>query len=195
MARTEDSCGFAANRCAGTKRGQNGDKAGTVYVCEKKHSLTYKPPPFFAHLAPCLADLVALPLLLLVPSPGALFPVRAMACPVAPDFAHIEPHRTPPEMAAKRVSPWPTFAGRCRLALLPGHAVWVGRAVLTWCKRAAPGGVIQRQQSQALDLVRCPVPMLTNTRPHAANLDTHAIPRDIIPSTPDRGRCFKTPFQ
>jgi hypothetical protein len=178
-------------------RGQSGDKKGTkrgqyLYV-KKNHSLTYKPPLFLPTLSHALADLVALPVLLAAPLPGAVCLLLAMACPVAPAFAHSEPPRPSPEMAAKRVSPWPTFAGRCRLALLPGHTVWAGRAVLIRCERPAPGGVIQRQQGQALDLVRCPVPMLTNTRPRAASLDTTAIPRDIIAATPDRGRCLRTP--
>lgn len=112
-------------------RGQNGGKAGTVSVCEKNHSLIYK-SPFFPTLPHALADLVALPLLLLAPSPGAVCSVRAMACTVTPAFAHIEPHRTPPEMAAKGVLPWPTFSGRCGLALL--HGAHVDQHTATRCK-------------------------------------------------------------
>jgi hypothetical protein len=99
-----------------------------------------------------LADLVALPVLWVDPLLGAVCLLLAMACPVAPAFAHSEPPRPFPEMAAKKVSPWPTFAGLCRLALLPGCTVWAGRVVLIRCERPAPGGVIQRQQSQAKPL-------------------------------------------
>ena len=106
-------------------RGQSGDKKGTkrgqsLYVKKITHSHTNRPPFFLPTLSHALADLVALPVLwvvlrLVLCVRCGPWPAR---CPFA--FAHIEPHRTPPEMAAKRVLPWPTFAGRRGLALLSG---------------------------------------------------------------------------
>jgi hypothetical protein len=89
------------------------------YVKEITHSHTYR-PLFLPTLPHVLADLVALPMPLAAPLPGAVCLDMPTVCPVAPAFARIEPHRTTPEMAAKRVPPWPTFAGRFGLALLSG---------------------------------------------------------------------------
>lgn len=190
MARTEDSCGFAANIGAGTKRGQKGDKAGTVSVCEKNYSFTYKPPPFLPTLSHALADLVALPVLWVA--------LRLVLCVCCLPW----PARWPrPSFTLNRPGhprKWPR-KGFPHGPPLPGGAGWrccpaccVGRPCgVTWCERAVPGDLIQRQQSQAFDLVRCPVPVLTNARPRAASLDTHAIPRDIITATPNRGPVLK----
>ena len=118
IARIGDSCGFAAVRGAGTKRGQSGDSAGTISVCEKiTHSHTYR-PPFLPTLPHVLADLVALLMPLAAPLPSAVCLDMPTACPVAPAFARIEPHRTPPEMAAKRVPPWPHLC-RAYAAVIP----------------------------------------------------------------------------
>lgn len=105
-------------------RGQNGHKAGTVrgqyqYVKKITHSHTYR-PHFLPTLPHVLADLVALPVPFGDPFAWCCVSGVGHGLPGGRAFAHIEPHRTPPEMAAKRVLPWPTFTGRFALALLSG---------------------------------------------------------------------------
>jgi hypothetical protein len=92
---------------------------------------------------------------------------------------------------------WPAPAAGCGRGQDPGPGSG-GAVVLTWCgcwwPRPArwcdpvrPGALRQRWPGGLLaccDTFACP-----------GGLDTHAPARDIIASTPDRGRCFKTPLK
>jgi hypothetical protein len=80
------------------------------YVKEITHSHTYR-PPFLPTLPHVLADLVALPMPLVAPLPGAVCLVRAMACPVARTSPALNRTGHPRKWPRKGFSHGPTFGG------------------------------------------------------------------------------------